>query len=74
MKIRVMGTKPECEQAQRYYLSLGNEDGVKGVSVSKLYPNRKSVNIYRVYIEVEYFDISAPSSNPALTDRARKTR
>lgn len=74
MKIRVMGTKEECEQARRYYRSLGNTDGVKSVSVSTLYPNRGSVNIFRVYIEVEYFDISAPSSNPALTDRASKTR
>lgn len=73
MKIRVMGTKEECEQAQRYYLSLGNTDGVKSVSVSTLYSNRGSVNIYRVYIEVEYYSISA-SSAAALTERARKTR
>lgn len=73
MKIRVMGTKEECEQAQRYYLSLGNTDGVKSVSVSTLYSNRGSVNIYRVYIDVEYYSISA-SSAATLTERARKTR
>lgn len=73
MKIRVMGTKEECEQAQRYYLSLGNTDGVKSVSISELYPNRNSFNIFRVYIDVEYYSIAA-SPAAALTERARKTR
>ena len=39
MKIRVMGTKEECEQAQRYYLSLGNTDGVKSVSELVIFEN-----------------------------------
>lgn len=55
MKLRVMGTRSECEVAQGYYLALAKDSNVKSVSVSELYPNRNSVNLFRVYIEVEYY-------------------
>ena len=48
MKIRVMGTKEECEQARRYYSALSGDENVKSVSISELYPNRNSFNIFRV--------------------------
>lgn len=52
MKIRVMGTKVECEQAQRFYESFGRGENVNYCSVSRLYPNRGSINQYRVYVEI----------------------
>ncbi len=54
MKLRVMGTKDECQLAQTYYGGLERQDNVKYVSVSGLYPNRGSNTLYRVYIEVCY--------------------
>ena len=52
MKIRVMGTREECEQAQRFYEHLSESDNVLHSSVSGLYPNRGSKKQYRVYIEI----------------------
>lgn len=52
MKIRVMGTKAECEQAQRFYETFGRGENVVCCSVSRLYPNRGSNNQYRVYVEI----------------------
>ena len=54
MKIRVMGTRPECEQAQIYYNELAKNENVDYCTVSPLYPNRGSKNMYRVYIDVAY--------------------
>lgn len=54
MKLRVMGTKDECLLAQEYYRALEHQDNVKYVEVSKLYPNRGSNTVFRVYIEVVY--------------------
>ena len=56
MKIRVMGTEAECQAAREYYRGLGKESGVKSVSISGNYPNRGSNTIFRVYVEVEYYD------------------
>ena len=52
MKIRVMGTKAECDQALRFYEAFGYGENVISCSVSGMYPNRGSVNQYRVYVEV----------------------
>lgn len=52
MKIRVMGTREECEQAQHFYTQLSKGDNVISSSVSGLYPNRGSTNQYRVYVEI----------------------
>lgn len=54
MKIRVMGTENECRVARTYYENLEREPNVKFVQVSKLYPNRGSNTLFRVYVEVEY--------------------
>ena len=54
MKLRVMGTKDECLLAQEYYRALEHQDNVKYVEVSKLYANRGSNTVFRVYIEVMY--------------------
>lgn len=54
MKLRVMGTKDECELARQYYSALEREPNVKYVSVSRNYTNRGSNTLFRVYIEVEY--------------------
>ena len=53
MKIRIMGTKEECLQAQEYYNKFSEDNElVKYCSVSTLYPNRNSKNQYRVYIDI----------------------
>lgn len=52
MKIRVMGTREECEQARRFYSHLADGENTEFASVSGLYPNRGSTNQYRVYIEI----------------------
>lgn len=52
MKICLMGTKTECEEAiKRLECKLVNSNG--GYSISNLYANRGSSNMYRVYIEIE---------------------
>lgn len=63
MKIRVMGTASECEAARSYYLALGEQENVKSVEVSRPYPNRNSVNQYRVYVTVEYYDDGETGGN-----------
>lgn len=60
MKIRVMGTSAECAAAQEYYREIGQDPDVKYCSVSKPYPNRGDVNQYRVYINIDYKDDTAP--------------
>ena len=56
MKLRIMGTKDECKQAQRFFDKLGNSNiEVKYVSVSGLYSNRGSNQLFRVYIDIEYW-------------------
>ena len=52
MKIRVMGTREECEQAQCFYRQLAKGENIVSSSVSGLYPNRGSTNQYRVYVEI----------------------
>ena len=52
MKIRIMGTREECEQARLYYSQFLNNKAVSSCSVSRLYSNRNSTNQYRIYIEV----------------------
>ncbi len=61
MKIRVMGTKAECELAQEYYREfVKNNACVKSYSISELYANRGDSNLYRVYIDIDYKFISEP--------------
>lgn len=72
MKIRVIGTKAECETAKRYYDSLRKHPQTKSVEVSKLYPSRYSRELFRIYIEIEYYDVpqehgsTAPSEGTEL--------
>lgn len=83
MKIRVTGTASECAAAKDYYLALGEDENVKSVEVSRPYPNRDSVNVYRVYITVEYYNIGdegsdqtgrSPGANPRPSGKnARKS-
>lgn len=62
MKIRVMGTKAECELAQEYYKEFAtNNECVKDYYISKLYPYRGDSNLYRVYIDINYKIISEPA-------------
>ncbi len=62
MKIRVMGTKEECELAQEYYKEfVQNNDCVQSYSISDLYANRGNSNLYRVYIDINYTIISKPA-------------
>ena len=57
MKIRVMGTKDECELARKYYRELEKDANVKSVVVSDLYANRGSSTVFRVYVDIEYRDV-----------------
>ena len=61
MKIRITGTKPECRAASDYYQTLRGQPGVKYVCISGFYPNRGSDELYRVYIEVEYYETAEPA-------------
>lgn len=55
MKIRIMGTKSECEYAQKFYANLEKtSDIVESISISTLYPNRGSNSIFRVYVDITY--------------------
>ncbi len=56
MKLRIMGTRSECEAARKYYAELEKESNVKFVTISDLYANRGSNTIFRLYVEVEYYD------------------
>ena len=57
MKIRIMGTKDECELARKYYRELEKDANVKKVVVSAPYANRGSSTEFRVYIDIEYRDV-----------------
>lgn len=61
MKIRIMGTKSECQAAREYYSALEKEANVKSVTISDLYANRGSNTIFRLYVEVEYYDVENAS-------------
>lgn len=52
MKIRIMGTQNECLQAKKYYEELAQSGAVSYCSVSGLYANRGSTNVYRIYIDI----------------------
>lgn len=70
MKIRVMGTESECQAAREYYRELEKGSNVKSVSISKNYANRGSNTIFRVYVDVEYYDAENPSR--ALIQKRRE--
>lgn len=72
MKIRVMGTENECCVARAYYEALEQEPNVKFVQVSRLYPNRGSQKLFRLYVEVEYKD--EPDENGAPLNKTRVLR
>lgn len=57
MKIRIMGTKDECELARKYYRELEKDANVKKVVVSDPYANRGSSTEFRVYVDIEYRDV-----------------
>lgn len=54
MKIRITGTKTECEAAAEVYRQMETSSEVAYCSVSKLYPCRESDKLYRIYIELVY--------------------
>ncbi len=49
MKIRIMGTRHECEVMRDFFRK--KIQNCNGYSVSGLYPNRGSTDMCRVYIE-----------------------
>lgn len=71
MKIRITGTKPECQIASDYYNSLRGQPNIKYVCVSGFYPNRGSSELYRVYIEIEYYETAETAEKPS-TDRTKR--
>ncbi len=58
MNIRITGTEEELEVAKDYYQSLSKEDYVKAITISDFYPNRNSSNQYRLYIDIEYKNLT----------------
>lgn len=54
MKIRITGTQDECILAQKYYNRFGLSEDISYCSVSNLYPNRNSINQFRVYVDITY--------------------
>lgn len=74
MKIRVMGTEAECQAAREYYRGLEKESGVKSVSISGNYPNRGSNTIFRVYVEVEYYDAGESGRKELPSGRKKKMK
>ena len=70
MKSRIMGTESECEAAREYYKELEKESNVKSVSISGNYPNRGSNTIFRVYVDVEYYE--AENVSQALIEKERR--
>ena len=50
MKIRIMGTRAECDAMAEVFSD--NLSGEEGYSVSGFYPNRGATNLGRVYIEL----------------------
>lgn len=58
MNIRITGTEEELEVAKDYYQSLSKEDYVKTITISDFYPNRISGNQYRLYIDIEYKNLT----------------
>lgn len=68
MKIRIMGTRDEAEEATRYFSQfLGR--GV--ISVSAPYANRGNSVLYRIYIETDTapFRISQELMTTEITER-----
>lgn len=68
MKIRVIGTKEECETARTYYDGLRKDPQTKSVEISRLYPCRGSAELFRIYIEVNYYDVPQERGNGAPSD------
>lgn len=58
MKIRITGTREELAQARQYYQELEKDENVKYVSISTVYPNRGSNTLFRLYVDIEYHEIT----------------
>lgn len=56
MKIRFMGREEELDLARSYYKNLQKENYIKSVVVSSYYPVRGSNNMYRLYVDIDYYD------------------
>jgi len=52
-----MGTKEECNLASKFYNKLAEDKTqIKSLQISNLYANRGSNTIFRLYIDIEYYD------------------
>lgn len=55
MKIRITGTELECLEIANLFAEIEkNQQSITSLEISRLYPNRNSKNVYRVYIDVKY--------------------
>lgn len=55
MKIRITGTKSECLGITNLFAEIAkNSNTISSLEISGQYPNRNSINVYRVYIDVKY--------------------
>ena len=59
MKVRFMGTREECEFVVKYFKEFASKTFFKSLSISNLYANRNSLDMYRVYIEYQLHDNSS---------------
>ena len=74
MKIRIMGTESECAAARKYYSALERQSDVKSVTISDLYANRGSNTIFRVYVDVEYYDAASAEAFAGTKAKLVKSR
>lgn len=65
MKIRITGTRDECDVAAAYYRKLETDPNVRWLQVSKPYANRGSTTLFRIYVEVEYESIILETATAA---------
>jgi len=59
MKIRITGTKEECQAAAEIYTAMMGNPNIKSLEISSLYPNRAPSNLYRIYIDIGYINQKA---------------
>ena len=53
IKIRISGTKEELTAIAQRFKQLATQPQIRSMSISSLYANRNSANVYRLYVEVE---------------------
>ena len=53
IKVRISGTKEELTAISQRFKQMATQPQIRSMSISGLYANRNSTNVYRLYVEVE---------------------